>query len=117
MSKGAAYKDSLLTADSEESLEEMVIIDGADTSGKMALIIIPRNIEAELDMNVKYGIYSSIVLHKASGKMNSKDRCLQIMDFNATTSAGAMDLNAFYRTKSREDLSVGFDLQFTDMDM
>jgi hypothetical protein len=28
-----------------------------------------------------------------------------------------MDLNAFYRTKSREDLSVGFDLQFTDMDM
>lgn len=117
MSKGAAYKDSLMMAGSEDSLEEMVAIDGADTSGKMALIIIPRNIEAELDMNVKYGVYSSIVLHKASGKMNSKDRCLQIIDFNATTSAGAMDLNAFYRTKSREDLSVGFDLQFKDMDM
>ena len=117
MSKGAAYKDSLMMADSEESLEEMVAIDGADTLSRMALIIIPRNIEAELNVNVKYGIYSSIVLHKASGKVNSKDRCLQIMDFNATTSAGAMDLNAFYRTKSREDLSVGFDLQFTDMDM
>ena len=117
MSKGAAYKDSLMMAESEESLEEMVAIEGADTSGKMALIIIPRNIEAQLNMNVKYGIYSSIVLHKASGKVNSKDRCLQIMDFNATTSAGAMDLNAFYRTRSKEDLSVGFDLQFTDMDM
>lgn len=117
MSKGAAYKDSLMMAGSEDSLEEMVAIDGADTSGKMALIIIPRNIEAEMDMTVKYGVYSSIVLQKASGKVNSKDRCLQIIDFNATTSAGAMDLNAFYRTKSRKDLSVGFDLQFTDMDM
>ena len=117
MSKGAAYKDSLMMAESEESLEKMVAIEGADTSGQMALIIIPRNIEAELNMNVKYGIYSSIVLHKASGKVNSKDRCLQIMDFNATTSAGTMDLNAFYRTRSREDLSVGFDMQFTDMDM
>jgi hypothetical protein len=28
-----------------------------------------------------------------------------------------MDLNAFYRTRSREDLAAGFDLQFTDMDM
>ena len=117
MSKGAAYKDSLMLAESEESLEDMVAIEGADTLSRMSLIIIPRNIEAEINMNVKYGIYSSIVLHKASGKMNSKDRCLQIMDFNATTSAGAMDLNAFYRTKSREDLSVGFDLQFTDMNM
>ena len=50
MSKGAAYKDSLMMAESEESLEEMVAIEGADTSGKMALIIIPRNIEAQLNM-------------------------------------------------------------------
>jgi hypothetical protein len=28
-----------------------------------------------------------------------------------------MDLNAFYRTRSRKDLAAGFDLQFTDMDM
>jgi len=117
LAKAQSYRDSLITAESEEALEEMTAMDGGDTLSRMSLIIIPRNIEAELDMNVKYGVYSSIVLHSAKGKVNSKDRCLQIMDFNATTSAGAMDLNAFYRTKSRENLAVGFDLQFKDMDM
>jgi hypothetical protein len=117
MAKGAAYKDSLMKADNEESLENAIALEGADSLNRMSLIIIPRNIEATLDMNVKYGIYSSIVLHKASGKVNSRNRCLQITDFNATTSAGAMDLNAFYRTRSRKDLAAGFDLQFTDMDM
>lgn len=110
-------KDTLILAASEEEMEEMVALEGGDTLSKMALIVIPKNIDAELDMNVKYGIYSSITLHSAKGKINSRDRCLQIMDFNATTSAGAMDLNAFYRTRSRDNLAVGFDLQFKDMDM
>lgn len=110
-------KDTLILAASEEEMEEMVALEGGDTLSKMALIVIPKNIDAELDMNVKYGIYSSITLNGAKGKVNSRDRCLQIMDFNATTSAGAMDLNAFYQTKSRDNLAVGFDLQFKDMDM
>ena len=110
-------KDTLILAASEEEMEEMVALEGGDTLSKMALIVIPKNIDAELDMNVKYGIYSSIILHSAKGKVNSRDRCLQIMDFNATTSAGAMDLNAFYQTRSRDNLAVGFDLQFKDMDM
>ncbi len=117
MSKGEAYKDSLMRAGNEDILEDAIALEGADTLEKMSLIIIPRNIEATLNMNVKYGIYSSIILHSAKGIVTSKDRCLQIIDLNATTSAGAMDLNAFYRTLSREDLSVGFDLQFKDMDM
>lgn len=117
LSKAQSHRDSLITAASEEALEDMTAIEGGDTLSSMALIVIPKNIEAELDMNVKYGVYSSIVLHSAKGKVNSKDRCLQIMDFNATTSAGTMDLNAFYKTLGKEDLSIGFDLQFTDMDM
>lgn len=117
MAKGMAYKDSLMKVSNEEALENMVAVEGADTLNTISLIIIPKNIEAELDMNIHYGIYSSITLHSAKGKVNSKNRCVQIMDFNATTSAGAMDLNAYYNTKSKEDISAGFDLQFKDMDM
>jgi len=117
MNKANSYKDSLMKAENEEVLENTIALKGTDTLSKMALIIIPRNIEATLDMNVKYGIYFSIILHSAKGKVISKERCLQITDFNATTSAGAMDLNAFYRTVSKDDLSVGFDLQFKDMNI
>ena len=117
MNKANSYKDSLMKAENEEVLENAIALKGTDTLSKMALIIIPRNIEATLDMSVKYGIYSSIILHSAKGKVISKNRCIQITDFNATTSAGAMDLNAFYRTISKDDLSVGFDLQFKDMNI
>ncbi len=117
MEKSGEFLDSLQRISDAESLEAAVALEGSDTIGKMSLIIVPRNIEAELDMNVKYGIYSSMVLNSAKGKVIAKDRCLQIMDFNANTSAGAMDLNAFYRTMSRSDLSVGFDLQLEDVNV
>ena len=106
-----------MRASSEEDLEKMIAIEGADTLTKMPLLIIPKNIEAKLNLNVGYGVYSSIILNGAKGKLVSKDRCLQISDFIATTSAGEMELDAFYKTKSKKDLNVGFDLQFKDMDM
>lgn len=117
ISKGEAYRDSLMKVSNEDDLENIVAVEGGDTLGRMSLVIIPNNIEAQIDMNVKYGVYSSIILHSATGQINSRNRCLQIVGFNATTSAGAMDLNAYYNTKSRKDLSVGFDIQFKDMDM
>ena len=117
LEKQGTTTDSLMRASSEEDLEKMIAIEGADTLTKMPLLIIPKNIEAKLNLNVGYGVYSSIILNGAKGKLVSKDRCLQISDFIATTSAGEMELDAFYKTKSRKDLNVGFDLQFKDMDM
>ena len=117
MKQSSEFLDSLQRIADADALEEAVALEGSDTVGKMSLIIVPKNIEAVLDMNVKYGIYSSMVLHSAKGTVTAKDRCLQIMDFNATTSAGAMDLNAFYKTRSRTDLSVGFDMQLQDVNV
>ena len=117
MAKSSAYLDSLQRLSSAEDLEEAVAIESGDTIEKMSLFIIPKNIEAQLKMNINYGIYSSIILKHASGELLSKDRCLQILDFNAQTSAGAMDLNAFYKTRSKEDLSVGFDMQLQDVNV
>ena len=117
MAKSSAYLDSLQKLSSAEDLEAAVAIESGDTIEKMSLIIVPKNIEANFKMNINYGIYSSIILKHASGEVRSKDRCLQILDFNAQTSAGAMDLNAFYRTRSKEDLKVGFDMQLEDVNV
>lgn len=117
MNQSGTLPDSLQQIADADALENAIALEGSDTVGKMSLIIVPKNIEAELDMNVKYGIYSSMVLHSAKGKVSAKDRCLQITDFNATTSAGALDLEAFYKTRSRTDLSVGFDMQLTDINV
>lgn len=117
LERQGAAADSLIIVSTEEDLEELIAIEGTDTLTQMPLLIIPKNIEAKLNLNVDYGIYSSIILNGAKGSLVSKERCLQIADFIASTSAGEMQLNAFYRTKSKKDLNVGFDLQFKDMDM
>lgn len=117
MNQSSSLLDSLQHIADADALENAVALEGSDTVGKMSLIIVPKNIEAELDLNVKYGIYSSMTLHSAKGKVSTKDRCLQIIDFNATTSAGALDLDAFYKTRSRTDLRVGFDMQLTDINV
>ncbi len=117
MERSSAYLDSLQQVSSAEDMEAAVAIESGDTIEKMSLIIVPNNIEANLKMNINYGIYSSIILQHASGEICSKDRCIQILDFNAQTSAGSMDLNAFYRTRSKDDLGVGFDMQLQDVNV
>lgn len=108
------YKDSLSNENSEDKMEQMIAVNNTDTTS-MGLIIIPGNLAAEIDLDVEYGIYSKLRLNKVTGQLTIKDRCLQINNFQAVTSAGEMDLSAFYATRSKEDLSTGFDLELKNM--
>lgn len=117
LSGGEKATEELIGVSSQEQMSNIVTLDNSDTLNEIELIIVPKNIEAELNLDVKYGIYSSIILEKASGKLLSKERCLQIIDFNARTNAGAMDLSAFYQTKSKKDLKAGFDMVFKDINV
>ena len=114
MDAGESLKDSLAKITDEEKLQE-AISSGTSDSLSSSLIIVPGNINAALNLDVKYGIYSKLELKRVSGKMTIKERCLQIDGFEAVTSAGNMNLSAFYATRSKEDLSTGFDIELKDM--
>ena len=114
MSAGEAVKDSLATITDEEALQEQIEIAGTDSLSN-PLIIIPKNIRADLKLNVKYGVYSKLELNKVAGELIVKDRCLQVKGFEALTNAGDMELSAFYSTRSKQDLSTGFDLELKDV--
>ena len=114
MSAGEAFKDSLAKITDDEALQEQIELAGTDSLSN-PLIIIPKNIRANLKLDVKYGVYSKLELNKVAGELIVRDRCLQIKDFEALTNAGNMGLSAFYATRSKEDLSTGFDLELKEM--
>ncbi len=116
MDAGENQIDSLAQIADEEMLAQAIAIeDSADSTASAGLIIIPGNIDAKFSLDVKYGIYSNLHLQKMAGEMLIKERCLQINGFEALTDAGNLSLSAFYATRSKEDLSTGFDLELKDM--
>lgn len=110
-----SFKDSI-TRGSDENVARIMEENVADSLDN-ALIVIPGNIDANLKLKVRSGKYSNLLLQEMSGEMLIKERCMQINGLQALTSAGNMELSAFYATKSKHDISTGFDLVFKDMDI
>lgn len=119
MNSSSAVQDSLRKAsDSGKAIIQTTNdIKGDDPAVQPSLIVIPGNISADIKLNVKHGIYADVTLNKVSGELIAKDRCLQINNLNAITSAGAMSLTAFYATRSKKDLSTGFDMELNNLNV
>ena len=114
ISASQSMKDSLAKITDEEALQAHIETTGTDSLAS-PLIIIPKNIKADLTLDVKYGVYSKLELNKVAGELIVKDRCMQIKGFEALTNAGDMELSAFYSTRSKDDLSTGFDLELKEV--
>lgn len=101
--------------ESEEEMAEYVNSNLDTTGVSSSLLLIPGNIDMKLGLFVGYGEFANIALNGISGDLYAKDRVLQIGDFKAITEAGNLALTALYSTKSKEDLSTGFDLELRNV--
>lgn len=117
MATSDEYKAELMKMANEDKLQRAITTSGTDTLQSFDLIIIPGNIDANIKLNIDYGKYSNLILNKVEGELIAKNRCLQINGFKALTSAGEMDIDAFYATKSKNDIAAGFDLVMKNMNI
>lgn len=103
--------------ESEEDLDAMIPddIEGEDTLTTSPLLLIPGNVDLKIGLFVGYGEFADIALNGISGDLYARDRVLQIHDLKAMTEAGNLALTALYSTKSKEDLSTGFDLELRNV--
>jgi hypothetical protein len=115
-SKSDKYKDSLREVSNEEQMLD-IIAQKEDSTQQIPLVIVPKNIEANFNLNIKHGLYASLILNGASGAIKSMDRKLHIQDFSAKTTAGEININAFYATPSKKDLAAGFDISLKDINI
>lgn len=120
LNAGATFEQDSLNAGSAEMSDaeflEEVLMDSTEVAPVgPSLLVIPSNIDAEITLDVSNLKYSDLLIDKAYAKVTAKDRCVQIIDTKASSSVGNISLDAFYATKSKEDIKAGFDFRFTDI--
>lgn len=100
---------------SDEEYLEMVVADTLSTSDSESLIIVPANLEASIRIDGRNITYSSLVIDRITSKLTMKERCIQILDTRASTNMGKAELDAFYSTRTKKDISTGFNFNLLDV--
>ena len=108
----AAAADTLSDAD---YLASFAIDSTQMTIEEYPLIVIPANININVSLQGNNVKYSTLDIDKFSSEIAMKERCLQLKNTLAHSNMGNIDLQAFYSTKSRKDISLGFDLRLSDI--
>ena len=110
------HNDALGQMSDEEYLSQVATdtLANAD-SARMALFVVPANLIMNIDVDLDNIKYNNLNVECLSGKLISRERCLQITDTRATTNMGNIGFEAFYSTKTKKDLKAGFDLNLEDI--
>lgn len=116
---GSKFKPENVTEDMSEVSDadflKMVVSDTLDTSDVQTLVIVPANLEADIRINGKNIKYSDLTIDKLTSKLTMKERCVQILDTKASTNMGRAELDAFYSTRTKKDISTGFNFNLLDV--
>ena len=66
-------------------------------------------------LNVDHLDYSTTVLNDFQAQASMQQRCIRLVGARAGTDMGSFDLDAFYSTKTKKDLALGFGLKLSDV--
>ena len=100
------------------SYEKQVAVDSIvveEIPEKIGLFVVPSNVMADVKLDVAHMDYSTTVLQGFKSAVSMQQRCIRIDGAEATTDMGRFNLDAFYSTKNKRDLAVGFGLKLGDV--
>ena len=100
------------------SYEKKVAVDSIvvdEVPEKYALFVVPANVVADVRLNVDHLDYSTTVLNDFQAQASMQQRCIRLVGARAGTDMGSFDLDAFYSTKTKKDLALGFGLKLSDV--
>ena len=107
-------KDKMADASDDEFLE-MVISDTVKADEKMKLIVVPGNLNADINLSGKDIKWSDLTIYEMNSDLRMMDRCVQLTNTMATSNVGNVSFEGFYATRSREDIKAGFNFEFMDI--
>lgn len=100
--------------DSESALDREIGEHVANAPDSMAPLLIPKNIDATLDVSAQNILYSDILLHNFSGRLLMYDGALNMHRLTASSDIGSVDLSALYIGRQADSLQFGFGLKVDD---
>lgn len=114
---GQRYDESQDNVVSENELSEsnVVTMELDDSAAHVPFIVVPANLNVSIAVTGDTIKYSSLIIDSFKSKILMKDRCLQLSGTTATSNMGKISLEGFYASRSRQDLSVGFDLNLNEI--
>ena len=90
-------------------------MDSSDVVTAPSLIVVPANLNANINLNASDIRYSDLHINTMTADLTMKERCVQITDTKALTNMGDITLEGFYATQSKKDLKTGFSINFKDI--
>lgn len=117
---GSRYKPSddgndVKHTSDDEYMEHITASTAAETASSPSLIVIPANINADIDIKASDLKYSTLNIDSFSSRIVMKERCVQLTNTIATSNMGDISLDAFYATRSKKDIKAGASLDFKDI--
>lgn len=102
---------------SDDQYMAMVVKDSLvrDASAGSPLIVIPANLDARITLEGKHILYSNLDVNWFASDINVRQRCMQITNTVATSNMGDIYFEGFYASRTREDITAGFDLTLVDI--
>ncbi|MDE6860013.1 MAG: hypothetical protein K2J65_06350 [Duncaniella sp.] len=115
---GAAFMDSdtagvvSMVADTYDEDKLQASVEAA--SDTMAVLVVPSNIEAVLDVKANTILYSDLSFRDFTGTLNVYNGAINLSQLMASTDIGSVDLNALYNAPSKREVSFAFGMQVRD---
>ena len=79
------------------------------------LIVVPSNLNARVKAGVSSLTIADVNVHPAKAELIVRDRTAQLVNAAAYTDVGTVKADAFYATRSKQDISLGADLRIRDV--
>ena len=104
-----------IDADAYDRAVAVDSIDVTEPPRNYSLIVVPANLIANLSVDAARVDYSKLVFNDFHSEAAMKERCLSLNETRAVTDMGQFSLNAFYSTRTKQDLAVGFGVNLEDV--
>lgn len=79
------------------------------------LLVIPANVIADMRVDVRNVQYDTLLFNDIRGELAVRQRTVRLSGVHASSDFGHVDLDGFYSTRTRQDISAGFDLRLGDI--
>lgn len=87
----------------------------ATAADSSMLLVIPANVIADIRLDARNVKYDTLVFSDIRGNAAMRQRAVRLSDVHASSDFGSVDLDGFYSTKTRSNISAGFDLRLNDI--
>lgn len=115
LDKGKTTVDTDVNVESEGSFVLDSIAGAKATVDMIPMAVVPGNLDASMSMSAGYVEFMDLSATDAVANIKIQDRTLQLTDAEAQTNLGYAGVNAFFSTKSWDDMSMGADLRLRDI--